>query len=143
MDSHKQQLVHKEFRETSFMLITKLSVGSIYYIYFRTPTKCTNYWNFPIYGTFVGFSDSGVDARFSNVKQDAGAVIIDISGYFDNSNNVVEYKISEYDFYVNLQKTKAGLLEKYVNGVNVKMELLQKHIEKMPCAFFPEIHPDL
>lgn len=143
MDSNEQQLVHKEFRETSFMLATKLSVGSVYYIYFKTATKCTNYWNFPLYGTFVGFSDSGADARFSNVKQDAGAVIIDISRYFGDSSHVVEYNIDTYDFYVNLQKTKAGLLGKCVDGVNLKMELLQKHIEKMPSAFFPEIHPDL
>jgi len=143
MDSHKKQLLHKEFRETSFMLVDKLIVGSIYYIYFRTPTKCTNYWNFPLYGTFVGFSDSGNNARFNKVKQDAGAIIIDISMYFGDSSHIVEYNIDTYDFYVDLQKIKAGLLGKCVDGVNIKMELLQKHIEKMPCAFFPEINPDL
>lgn len=141
MDSHKQQLLHKEFRETSYLLTDKLCLGSMYYIYYRTPTKCTNYWNFPIYGTFVDFSDDGKNARFSYVKQDAGCVIVDISGHF--GDGIVEYSVDNYDFYVDLQKTKAGLLEKCVDGVNLKMELLQKHIEKMPCAFPPEMNPDL
>lgn len=142
MDSHEQQLLHKEFRETSYLLTDKLHLGSMYYIYYRTPTKCTNYWNFPIYGTFVGFSIDGKNARFSYVKQDAGCVIIDISEGF--GDGIVEYSVDNYDFYVDLQKTKAGLLGKCVDGVNLKMELLQKHIEKMPSfALFPEMNPDL